>query len=82
MSIAEIKRRGIASMVRIWGTVQGSDGSTVSVGGLARLAGLGDRISIETESAHLPGEVIAMDDRFLQVLLFSAPEGLRLQCNG
>ncbi|MEL7467412.1 MAG: FliI/YscN family ATPase [Pseudomonadota bacterium] len=63
--------------VRIWGTVIGSDGSTVRVAGLGRLAGLGDFIEIETGSVLLEGEVIAVDGEELLVLLYASPEGLR-----
>lgn len=77
MTVQEKMRHHIAPQVKLWGTVMGSDGSTVSIAGLAKLAGLGDRIEIETGDAPLQGEVIAMDDHLLQVLLLSAPVGLR-----
>lgn len=77
MIASDAKRHFIAPQVKLWGTVTGSDGSTVRVAGLMRLAGLGDMVAIETDSGQLQGEVIAMDDQNLQVLLLSAPEGLR-----
>ena len=77
MTAQNEKRRFIPPEVKLWGTVTGSDGSTVRVAGLTRLAGLGDIVAIETDAGQLTGEVIAMDDQNLQVLLLSAPEGLR-----
>ncbi|MEM9059769.1 MAG: FliI/YscN family ATPase [Pseudomonadota bacterium] len=69
--------RRISPAVRIWGTVIGSDGSTVRVAGLGRLAGLGDSVEIETDTARLEGEVIAVEGEELSVLLYGAPDGLR-----
>ena len=77
MNVAAKKRTFVPPQVRIWGTVAGSDGSTVAVTGLARLAGLGDMVAIDADSGPLHGEIIAMNDQTLQVLLLSAPEGLR-----
>ncbi|MEM7212838.1 MAG: flagellum-specific ATP synthase FliI, partial [Pseudomonadota bacterium] len=77
MIVAEGKRHYIAPQVRLWGTVTGSDGSTVKVSGLARLAGLGDMIEIDAGDHTLGGEVIAIDANELKVMLLSAPVGLR-----
>lgn len=77
MTVKEDLRGYIAPQVKLWGTVMGSDGATVRIEGLARLAGLGDRIEIDTGAAPLQGEVIAMDDQQVHVLLLSAPVGLR-----
>ena len=66
----------LPASARVWGTVTGSDGSSVRIAGLGRLARLGDRVEIEADQGRLPGEVIALDDAQATVLLMAPPTGL------
>ncbi|MEM7056339.1 MAG: flagellum-specific ATP synthase FliI [Pseudomonadota bacterium] len=66
----------IPKSTRIWGTVSGTDGASVRLAGLARLARLGDRIEIETGDGRLPGEIVAIDGADMTALLMSPPRGL------
>ena len=68
--------RPVPNSAMVWGTVTGSDGSSVHVAGLARLARLGDRIEISGDHGALPGEVIALDGEHVVVLLMVQPRGL------
>lgn len=70
------KRHFIPDSVRLWGTVVGSDGSTVTITGLANLAGLGDNIEIESPEGAMRGEVISLSGKTLTALLFNPPVGL------
>lgn len=63
-------------VAEIWGTVTGSDGASVRVAGLTRLARLGDRVDVDADNGLLPGEVIALDGEELVVLLMAPPSGL------
>ena len=74
--IAAGKTRPLPAMAQVWGTVTGSDGASVHVAGLARLARLGDRINIAGDHGALPGEVIALDQEHAIVLLMAPPVGL------
>ena len=70
---------GVANLpaaARIWGTVSGTDGASVRLAGLAKLARLGDRIEIETAEGRLPGEIVAIDGTDMTALLMSPPKGL------
>ncbi|MFK7942052.1 MAG: FliI/YscN family ATPase [Paracoccaceae bacterium] len=75
MSTRQIARP-LPPTAQIWGTVTGSDGSSVRIAGLARLARLGDRIEIDGDSGSLPGEVIALEGDEVIVLLMAPPVGL------
>ena len=68
--------RSLPGSARIWGTVCGSDGTSVRIAGLARLARLGDRIEIELADGRLQGEIIAIDGDRMTALLMAAPRGL------
>ncbi|MEM1160140.1 MAG: flagellum-specific ATP synthase FliI, partial [Pseudomonadota bacterium] len=61
---------------KIWGTVAGTDGASVRLAGLERLARLGDRIEIETPDQPISGEIIAIDGDDIRALLMSPPKGL------
>jgi len=61
---------------RIWGTVRGSDSASVRIAGLERLARLGDRVEIDTGTARLPGEIIAIEGADMTALLMSPATGL------
>lgn len=66
----------LPASARIWGTVSATDGASVRLAGLARLARLGDRIEIETGEGRLPGEIVAIDGANMTALLMSPPRGL------
>lgn len=66
----------LPASAQIWGTVSGTDGSSVRLAGLARLAKLGDRIEIETGEGRLPSEVVAIDGDEVTALLMSSSRGL------
>ena len=70
------RRHFIPESVQLWGTVLGSDGSTVTITGLANLAGLGDYVEIETPDGAMRGEVISLCGKTLTALLFNPPVGL------
>ena len=73
---AEPMRHFIPEVIQLWGTVLGSDGSTVMIDGLANLAGLGDTIEIDGPDGAMRGEVIALNGKTLTALLFNPPTGL------
>ena len=60
---AEPMRHFIPEVIQLWGTVLGSDDSTVMIDGLANLAGLGDTIEIDGPDGAMRGEVIALNGR-------------------
>lgn len=61
---------------RIWGTVQSSDGASVSIAGLGGLARIGDLVEIESGSDPMPAEIIALDRGLARAFLMSQPAGL------
>lgn len=70
------KRHFIPEAVQLWGTILGSDGSTVTITGLANLAGLGDMVEIDASQGAIRGEIIALNGKTLTALLFNPPDGL------
>ncbi len=65
------------SCARIWGTVTSSDGAVARVGGLDRLARLGDGLILERRAAAaIRAEVIALDAGGATALLMGPGEGL------
>lgn len=73
---ATLEQTRLPYWAHIWGTVVGTDGSTVRIEGLAGLARLGDRVDVDAVDALLPGEVIAIDGAVVIVLLMASPDGL------
>ena len=66
----------LSGAAQIWGTVSGTDGASIRLAGLTRLARLGDRVEIETADGRLPGEIIAINGAEMTALLMSQPKGL------
>ncbi|MEM9139242.1 MAG: flagellum-specific ATP synthase FliI [Pseudomonadota bacterium] len=71
MSVVELPRSA-----RIWGTVTGTDGTSIRLGGLARLAKLGDRVEVDTGGERIAAEIVAIDGLDMTALLMAAPRGL------
>ena len=68
--------KGRPASLRLWGTVVGSDGASVRVAGLAGIAQLGDLFEIEAGGDQISGEVIAVQDKEVQVQLCAGATGL------
>lgn len=69
-------RFAIRPIARPWGTVQASNGASVTIAGLAGLARIGDLIEIESGALRLPGEIVAIDQDGAHAFLMSGPDGL------
>lgn len=67
----------IAPAAQIWGTVVATDGASVTVRGLARIARVGDRIAVHADGGILGGEVVALNDQVHKVLLYEPASGVR-----
>lgn len=65
-----------SDVARYWGTVHSTDGASVRLSGLAKIAQLGDRVEIAALSTRLPGEIVALDDTLLTVLLEGSAQGI------
>ncbi|MEM7424246.1 MAG: flagellum-specific ATP synthase FliI, partial [Pseudomonadota bacterium] len=66
-----------APAARVWGSVIASDGATVTVRGLGRLAEIGNRIAVDSESGGHEGEIISMREGIHVALLYDPATGIR-----
>ena len=63
-------------IARPWGTVQASNGASVTIAGLAGLARIGDMVEIDSGNQQLQGEIVAIDQSGAHAVLMSGPMGL------
>lgn len=67
----------IPASARVWGRVAATDGTIARIAGLARLARLGDAVSIgPAEGSRVRGEVVAVDRTGVTALLMGSGLGL------
>lgn len=74
--MSALDSRALPVSARIWGTVLGSDGASVVIAGLERLARLGDRIEIDAGSGAMAGEIVALGARTVTAMMMAQPRGL------
>jgi flagellum-specific ATP synthase len=64
------------SPVRIHGEVVGASGLAVELGGLGRLARVGDRVAVTTADGQVPAEIVAIGEGRARALAFGSLRGV------